>query len=139
MASGKLLLALSLVMCSSALMAATTMFHALSPDMASLEQYQWKKRPVIIFAPSEQDADYVRQMAILKQSQSALAERDIIVLSDTSPAARGQLRTRLRPGGFEVLLVGKDGGIKRRQNRPVLSGDLLATIDSMPMRKANLR
>lgn len=76
---------------------------------------------------------------MLEQSKADLADRDIIVLSDTSPAASGQLRSQFKPDGFEVVLVGKDGGVKIRQKTPLTSEDLLATIDRMPMRKANLR
>lgn len=137
MASG--ILMLSMFFYSSALTAGTTMFYSLPPDTASLEQYQWHSRPVVIFAPSKKDADYVRQIAMLEQSKADLADRDIIVLSDTSPAASGQLRSQFKPDGFEVVLVGKDGGVKIRQKTPLTSEDLLATIDRMPMRKANLR
>lgn len=137
MASG--MLTLSLFLYSSALTAGTMMFYSLPPETASLEQYQWRSRPVVIFAPSEKDADYVRQIAMLEKSKADLADRDIIVLSDTSPAASGQLRTQFKPEGFEVILVGKDGGVKMRQKTPVTSEDLLSTIDRMPMRKANLR
>ena len=137
MASG--MLTLSLFFCSSALTAGTTMFYSLPPEAANLEQYQWRSRPVVIFAPSEKDADYVRQIAMLEKSKADLENRDIIVLSDTTPAASGQLRTQFKPEGFEVILVGKDGGVKIRQKTPLTSEDLLSTIDRMPMRKANLR
>lgn len=132
-------LALSLFCYSPALMADTTLFSPLPPDTASLGQYQWHRRPVVIFAPSEKDADYVRQIAMLEKSSAELAERDIIVLSDTSPAASGQLRSQFKPSGFEVVLVGKDGGVKIRQKTPLTSEELLSTIDRMPMRKADLR
>ncbi|MGP4128622.1 DUF4174 domain-containing protein [Pantoea tagorei] len=133
------ILVLSLLFCSSALTAGTPMFNSLPPETASLEQYQWHNRPVIVFAPSEKDADYIRQMAILEKSKADLADRDIIVLSDTRPAAGGQLRSQFKPDGFEVVLVGKDGGVKVRQTTPLSSEELLSTIDRMPMRKADLR
>ncbi|WP_312239595.1 DUF4174 domain-containing protein [Pantoea sp.] len=131
------LLALSLLLASLATARAAdgTLFRSLNPNVADLNQYQWRNRPVVIFAPSEKDADYIRQIKMLEQSRAALAERDIIVLSDTAPAKNGHLRSQLQPHGFEVVLVGKDGGIKIREKAPVSSEALLSTIDRMPMRQ----
>ncbi|KAA5971585.1 DUF4174 domain-containing protein [Pantoea sp. M_9] len=112
------------------------LFQTLSPSSTSLDGYRWKQRPVVIFAPSAQDADYVRQLTLLQQHQQALRERDMVVLSDTRPADNGVLRKELNPAGFEIVLVGKDGGMKLRQTRPVSAEALLSLVDSMPMRKA---
>lgn len=130
------LFALCLLLCPAAQAADNTIFRSLAPDTATLNQYQWHYRPVVIFAPSETEANYVQQMAMLKKTEAELADRDIIVLSDTAPATQGQLRAQLKPQGFEVVLIGKDGGMKLRQQTPVSSAVLLSTIDSMPMRKA---
>ncbi|MRT24981.1 DUF4174 domain-containing protein [Enterobacteriaceae bacterium RIT697] len=115
-----------------------TIFQTLTTDTHNLDKYQWKYRPVVIFAPSKSDADYVHQMKILNESKSALTDRDIVVLSDTSPADNGRLRAKLEPIGFELVLIGKDGGVKLREKRPISAEVLLSTIDRMPMRKANL-
>lgn len=138
-ASCVLMAALFLLLCSTAQATGSGLFHPLTPDTTNLDRYQWQNRPIIVFAPSEKDADYVQQMAMLDKSKAELADRDVIVLSDTSPADNGQLRLQLRPKGFEIILVGKDGGIKLREKTPLSSETLLATIDRMPMRKANLR
>ncbi|EIC84159.1 DUF4174 domain-containing protein [Serratia sp. M24T3] len=136
--SGLLMLASSLLTCSTSQAADNPIFRSLTPETANLDRYQWHYRPVLIFAPSKTDANYVQQMAILEKSKVELVERDIIVLSDTSPASKGYLRSQLNPHGFEVMLVGKDGGVKLRQQKPLSSEMLLSTIDKMPMRKANL-
>jgi len=133
-----LLAALLLMLCIAAHAVESNLFRTLPPDTADLNQYRWNMRPVVIFAPSAKDASYLEQMAMLEQSQIALAERDIIVLIDTVPTKNGQLRSQLKPKGFEVVLVGKDGGMKLRDTRPISSEVLLSTIDQMPMRKANL-
>lgn len=39
---------------------------------------------------------------------------------------------------FAVLLVGKDGGVKRRANDPVNLNELFAQIDRLPMRRAEM-
>ena len=40
---------------------------------------------------------------------------------------------------FRVVLIGKDGGVKLRQEEPISVADLFALIDSMPMRKQEMR
>lgn len=130
--------AVLLILSNAAVAAESSLFHALSPDTADLNQYRWHNRPVVIFAPSEKDARYQQQIAMLKANPSGLAERDIIVLTDNAPNQSGQLRSQLKPKGFEVVLVGKDGGMKLRETTPISSEALLSTIDQMPMRKAKL-
>ena len=48
----------------------------------------------------------------------------------------------LRGGGrpdFEMVLLGKDGGVKARSSDPGALEEFLALIDTMPMRRAELR
>lgn len=132
-----LTISLSLI-CNLSQAADGNLFRSLTPETTDLNHYQWRYRPLVIFAPSKSDADYIQQMSILEKSKAELADRDIIVLSDTSPASKGHLRSQLNPKGFEVVLVGKDGGMKLRQQKPLSSEALLSTVDSMPMRKAHL-
>jgi len=40
---------------------------------------------------------------------------------------------------FELVLIGKDGGVKSRQRDPAVLDDLLDRIDAMPMRRAEVR
>ena len=40
---------------------------------------------------------------------------------------------------FEVVLIGKDGGVKARTSDPGALQDFLALIDTMPMRRAEMR
>jgi hypothetical protein len=48
-------------------------------------------------------------------------------------------RFQISREGFEILLIGKDGTVKLRSDKPVSSEDLFALIDSMPMRKREMR
>jgi hypothetical protein len=43
------------------------------------------------------------------------------------------------PNDFAVLLVGKDGGVKLSSERPVLTENLSALIDTMPMRRREMK
>lgn len=115
------------------------LFRPLAPDRADLRDMQWEKRPVLLFAPDAQEEAYATQMDALKAAADGLRERDIVVLSDTAPEARGALRADLGGEGFLFVLVGKDGGVKLRSDTPVTTETLFATIDRMPMRQREMK
>lgn len=119
--------------------AADRVGEALAPDMATLERYRWQARPVLIFAPSPEDPSYRAATAQLAALRDGLAERDIVVLVDTDPDAGGALRDRLGAEGFEMLLVGKDGGVKMRAGEVIAPETLFTTIDRMPMRQREMQ
>ncbi|SFE38903.1 DUF4174 domain-containing protein [Roseivivax sediminis] len=110
----------------------------LPPDTAELSDYRWSNRPVLLFADADTDAAYAAQRAALAAAAPGLADRDIVVLTDTDPQARGALRARFAPEGFLMVLVGKDGGVKRTETAPISADDLFATIDAMPMRRREM-
>jgi len=107
--------------------------------VTDLEQFVWEKRPVIVFADSPNDPNFGLQMEYLTDRSEELAERDVIVLTDTDPAAAGPLREKLRPRGFMLVLIGKDGGVKLRKPFPWDVRELSRTIDKMPMRQREIR
>ena len=105
----------------------------------TLDQYRWSHRPVLLFAPSEHDKAYRLQMKILDAAESGLAERDVLVLSDILDVGRGKLRKTFQIDGFEIILIGKDGGVKLRSKTPISVEDLFSVIDAMPMRRQEMR
>ena len=108
-------------------------------DMTDLSEFRWKKRPVVVFADDENDPAFIEQIEFLEERAEALLERDVIVLTDTDPAARSPLRLRMRPRGFMLVLVGKDGGIKLRKPFPWDVREITRSIDKMPMRQREIR
>ena len=70
----------------------------------------------------------------LQDQEAALRDRDVVVLTDTDPAAKSDLRRQLRPRGFQLVLVGKDGDVKLRKPFPWTVRELNRTIDKMPLR-----
>ncbi len=82
-----------------------------------------------------------QQHAALERAGDALRERDVVVQDITPETARRQ-RPELAVGPttiFEVLLVGKDGGVKLRREQPVAASEIVALIDTMPMRRQEMR
>ncbi|WP_405405762.1 DUF4174 domain-containing protein [Paracoccus sp. Ld10] len=97
----------------------------------TLDALRWQARPVVVLGP---DAQVARQVADLQSHAQQLTDREVVILTD-GPGADA-----LRDGaGFQVLLIGKDGGIKMRSDTPVTAEHILSLIDSMPMRQGETR
>ena len=107
-------------------------------DDEPLEQYMWVARPVIVFADSDLDPRFQRQVAALAARPDDMAERDVVILLDTDPATDSALRRQFRPRGFQILLIGKDGQIKLRRPHPITAEDLNRQIDRMPLRRREM-
>ena len=104
----------------------------------NLEGFEWTQRPIVIFANSEKDPNYISQMEFLSEDFNALKERDIIVLVDTKPDNSSFLRKRLRPHGFAFILIGKDGQVKLRKPSPWNIREIARVIDKMPIRQQEI-
>lgn len=110
-----------------------------APEGAKLDDFLWTQRPVVVFADSENDPRFAQQIELLTRQSEALADRDVVVLTDTDPDALSPLRETLRPRGFMLVLIGKDGGVKLRKPFPYDVRELSRTIDKMPMRQREIR
>lgn len=105
-----------------------------------LEEARWNLRPVLVFSPSGEYPDFLRQEELLAIDADGLAERDVRVvrvLGDSDAALRARYRAPME--AFTVILIGKDGGEKLRSGEPVTTGELFALIDTMPMRQQEMR
>ena len=66
------------------------------------------------------------------------------ILIDSEPLAADNIVTirqqlRLENRVFQLLLIGKDGTVKLRSEKPVSISDIFGLIDSMPMRQQEMR
>lgn len=105
----------------------------------NLSDFLWEKRPVVVFADSPNDPAFVEQIELLTARISALEERDVVLITDTDPEARSDIRLKLRPRGFMLALLGKDGQVKLRKPLPWDVRELSRVIDKMPMRQREIR
>jgi len=105
----------------------------------SLDEFLWTARPVVVFADTPADPRFNEQMALLTSRPFDLIERDVVVITDTDPSARSDVRARLRPRGFQVTLIGKDGQVELRKPSPWSSRELSRSIDKMPLRQQEVR
>ncbi|MEO0946133.1 MAG: DUF4174 domain-containing protein [Pseudomonadota bacterium] len=113
----------------------TAVFDAADVDLTA---FQWIARPVIVFADTAADPAFQRQLELLNDRLDELVERDIVLITDTTPAERSDIRTNLRPRGFMLTLIGKDGGVKLRKPFPWDVRELTRQIDKMPLRRQEI-
>ena len=108
-------------------------------DATDLARFIWTKRPIVVFADTPADPRFAEQVALLEAEATELLERDVVVVVDTDPAAASPLRRKLRPRGFMMVLIGKDGGVKLRKPFAWDVRELSRAIDKMPMRLQEMR
>ncbi|GGE49370.1 DUF4174 domain-containing protein [Actibacterium pelagium] len=110
-----------------------------SADEVHIEDFRWIARPVIVFGDSEYDPRFVQQMALIEALPEELAERDVVIITDTDPAAKSEARTEYRPRSFMMVLVGKDGSVYLRKPFPWDVRELSRSIDKLPLRQQEVR
>ncbi len=110
---------------------------ALEPEMTSedLSDYLGVARPIVVFGDGPNDPRIQAQLQMLRRRASELKERDVVVLIDNEPAARGPLRQQLRPHSFSIVLINKDGEVALRRSEPTSARTLVRLIDRMPLRR----
>ncbi len=104
-----------------------------------LDEFIWTKRPVVVFADSPNDPAFIAQMELLHARAEELAVRDVVVIVDTDPDARSAIRLKMRPRGFMLTLVTKDGNVMLRKPFPWSVREITRSIDKMPIRKREIR
>ena len=105
----------------------------------ALSEFLWLKRPIVVFADSPADPRFVEQINLLTERLDILAERDVVILTDTNPADQSAIRTELRPRGFMFVLIAKDGTKVLRKPFPWDVRELSRSIDKLPLRQQELR
>ncbi|MGF1525436.1 MAG: DUF4174 domain-containing protein [Candidatus Competibacterales bacterium] len=125
----------------------------LTPALANpLTDLRWQHRPLLVFAPSHEAAPYQALTQYLMDRQAALLERDMVVLHlfptagrlDDQPLAGEDVAALRRhfavaDAEFRAVLVGKDGGQKGRWSEADILDQVFALIDTMPMRRREMR
>jgi peroxiredoxin len=115
-------------------------------ETVTLDALQWKHRVLLLPAQAEHPADWMAD-------PRELLERDLVLFKERDgayrqwfPKARSPVTLRLsadmnRRTSGRVTLIGKDGGIKRQwaDERRDLRPEVFALIDSMPMRRREMR
>ena len=104
-----------------------------------LSEFVWKKRPVVVFADDPADPAFVEQIELLNAGLDRLKERDVIVLTDTDPSVLSPVRRKLRPRGFMLAIISKEGRVQLRKPFPWDVREISRTIDKMTIRQREIR
>lgn len=111
-------------------------FDATEIDLAD---FVWVARPIVVFAQTPNDPQFGQQMDLLTARIDELALRDVIVITDTNPDTPSALRTALRPRGFMLAIIAKDGRTALRKPAPWDVREITRSIDKMPLRQQEIR
>ena len=105
----------------------------------NLKDFLWVSRLVVVLADSPNDPRFIKQMEFLAGRPAELEARDVVVITDTDPDARSSVRQDLRPRGFMLVLIGKDGKPYLRKPAPWDVREITRSIDKMPLRRQEIR
>lgn len=100
----------------------------------------YDSRKLLLFAGTGHDKQLKEQLAILHADANGLKERQLVyaVVTRVTDSAL-YARTMKKTDRFLMLLYGKDGGVKFTSTKPVSLQQLYGIIDSMPMRKEEIK
>ena len=117
-----------------------------------MSDFLWENRPLLLFAPDENDARLQQTKQELAQRQCELEARDMVIgiiieqgqshLNNqpisTTKATTLRERYKIDYGRFTTILIGKDGGEKERVYSVPDLDNIFALIDGMPMRQVEM-
>jgi hypothetical protein len=116
------------------------------PTLSDLSRFRWENRLVLI----DNDKNHTETLTRLVQKNAEVNGRDILwfILHQDSVATNysgkitsdfaSQVRQIYRIGQSQMLLIGKDGGVKSRLDQVDLQA-IFTEIDAMPMRRREMR
>lgn len=113
---------------------------------AILHEKKDHRRVLLIYGRDDAQHYTIEQQEALHEERDGLVERDldviVLVASEVPEPDRQFLMHdyKLNPSDeFVAWLIGKDGGVKETYKKPVATKDLFRLIDSMPMRKQEMK
>ena len=100
-----------------------------------LSDFLWVNRLVVVFADTPNDPSFGRQIEFILEREAAMIERDVVLITDSDPSGRSDARRELRPRGFMMAIIDKDGEVKQRRPSPRDGREIMQTIDKFPSRR----
>jgi len=130
-----------------------SLLASLTPVAAGydLDQHRWSERLLVLVTPQADDPVLQEQLHVISRRNDAMLDRELELVQlhlDTgrvrertlSSEEVGQLRSRLGLSDEDrlLILIGKDGGVKRRATMDSDLREVFVQIDAMPMRRAEI-
>lgn len=114
-----------------------------APDLAlhqasgvAPEDFVFASRPVVVFADTPDDPAFRSQLDLIARDAAYLAQRDVVVVVDTDPAQQSPWRRKLRPVGFSLVILDKQGVLVDRKPFPWSAREIGRAIDKTPESRA---
>ena len=118
-----------------------------------LSDYTWRNRLLVLAAPKAPDPEVERALQVATTKSADLDDRDTIVVqlyhhgeSRVDDRLIGGAEARvmreqlgIAPNDHVLLLIGKDGTVKRKGSLATDLDAILRQIDAMPMRREEMR
>ncbi|MFT5868545.1 MAG: hypothetical protein ACI8TF_000650 [Paracoccaceae bacterium] len=105
----------------------------------NIDDFLWASMLIVVFADTPADPRFQEQLRLLADRPQPLLDRDVVIIVDADPAARSEIRLNLRPRGFGLVLIGKDGSVGLRRPSPRDVREIIRGIDNMPLRIEEIR
>jgi len=102
------------------------------------DDFLWEWRILAVMADTPNDPAFIRQMREIVERSEELFERDVVVIVDSDRNSGSILRQRLRPRGFMLAIIEKDGEVKQRRPAPRDVREISAVIDRFPLRRQEM-
>lgn len=125
-----------------------------TPD-SLLESHLWENRVVVLLTTEEDNTTYIEQRRALASEQDELKERDIVIYDIvrysfakqdgsilphvSATAFFDAFHDMIDSHDFTLLLIGKDGDVKRIEHNFIAPDIMFQQIDAMPMRQRDIR
>jgi hypothetical protein len=132
------------------LLAATMTGAAGAARATPFPDKRWERRLFLIFAPSAEHAGFKQMRSQTRTPKFGARDLDLVEVTGdevrvnrdpvAAPSADELRRAyRVARGTLAVRLVGKDGSVKLARAGAVPMSEVYALIDSMPMRREEIR
>ena len=119
----------------------------------NLDQFKWKNRLLFLFAPDGGNPIFQKFQNEIKLQTAEVEDRDLVVFEVLEKGPSRMNRTQLDRQvadsirnrfnaprhKFTLILIGKDGGTKMKRHAQTRLKEVFELIDSMPMRKNEMR
>jgi hypothetical protein len=127
-------------------------FLAIKAQGQELSRHEWKNRVLLVLTRDTLVPDYLEQMESIFSDMEGLDERKLIIYKvQPSGYQKGDTKGKWIPSTelyqsfhqlgntLEVVLIGLDGSVKHRTETLTPLTQIFSWIDSMPMRREELR
>jgi hypothetical protein len=113
-----------------------------------LSDFKWKNRVLLLMDNGVNTQNIDQQIEAFKNHSAAFQERDLVYFIITPKSIYNSEKTPIKLGGLDahqknnfkgLILLGKDGGIKLKESFVVSAEVIIALIDSMPMRRSEIK